>query len=113
MQSWKSVSTDADRAAKLLHYRGTGSVAALALDQVAGFLPDVRVDVWVDDAQFVRRLDWRIFPDKTADAQGVTATMRYEPGTSIAPAKPKGRIADLPTSDADKPRPFCMYTGIR
>jgi hypothetical protein len=93
--TWKKITTAEDRSAGLTRYRGTGDVQALALDKVAGFKPDVRVDLWVNTSMFVTRIDWRISPDTSADAQGVTATARYEPGDPISPVKPVGRITDF------------------
>ncbi len=105
--TWKTITTADDRSAGLTRYRGTGDVQALALDRVAGFKPGVRVDLWVNRSMFVTRVDWRISPDSSADAQGVTATARYEPGVPISPVKPVGRIADYakliaasPTADS-------------
>ena len=92
--TWKTVTTVEDTSAGLSRYRGTGDIQALALDKVAGFKPGVRVEVWVSKALFVTRIDWRISPDTSADAQGVTATARYEPGNSISPVTPVGRITD-------------------
>jgi hypothetical protein len=93
--TWKTITTAEDRSAGLLRYRGTGDVQALALDKVAGFKPGVRVDLWVNKSMFVTRIDWRIFPDTSEQAQGVTATARYEPGDPISPVKPVGRITDF------------------
>ena len=93
--SWKKLTAPAFVSPGLTRYRGMGNVTALALDKTQGFKPDVRVDIWVDDATFIRRIVWRIFPDDTAGAQGVTSTTTYTPGELLPLVAPKGRIADF------------------
>lgn len=95
VKSWKKLTAAAFVTPGLTRYRGLGNVTALALDKAQGFKPDVRVDIWVDDATFIRRIDWRIFPDDTPQAQGVTSTTTYAPGTPLPLVAPKGRIADF------------------